>query len=46
MLTVLVVDDERQIAQIARDYLEHAGFAISPEMFMPKGHGQRSTGRW
>src|SRR4029453_6909142 len=26
MPTVLVVDDERQIAQIARDYLEHAGF--------------------
>jgi two-component system alkaline phosphatase synthesis response regulator PhoP len=28
MTTVLVVDDERQIAQIARDYLEHAGFAV------------------
>jgi len=28
MKTVLVVDDERQIAQIARDYLEHAGFAV------------------
>jgi DNA-binding response OmpR family regulator len=25
---VLVVDDERQIAQIARDYLEHAGFSV------------------
>jgi two-component system alkaline phosphatase synthesis response regulator PhoP len=28
MKTVLVVDDERQIAQIARDYLEHAGFSV------------------
>jgi DNA-binding response OmpR family regulator len=28
MKTVLVVDDERQIAEIARDYLEHAGFHI------------------
>jgi two-component system, OmpR family, alkaline phosphatase synthesis response regulator PhoP len=28
MTTILVVDDERQIAQIARDYLEHAGFAV------------------
>jgi DNA-binding response OmpR family regulator len=28
MPTVLVVDDERQIAEIARDYLEHAGFAV------------------
>ena len=28
MTTVLVVDDERQIAQIARDYLEHAGFTV------------------
>src|SRR6266542_2929882 len=28
MKTVLVVDDERQIAQIASDYLQHAGFAV------------------
>ena len=28
MSTVLVVDDEPQIAQIARDYLQHAGFAV------------------
>src|SRR5437588_7456132 len=28
MKTVLVVDDEAQIAQIARDYLQHAGFAV------------------
>ena len=28
MRTVLVVEDERQIAEIARDYLEHAGFAV------------------
>ena len=26
--TVLVVDDEQQIARIARDYLQHAGFAV------------------
>jgi DNA-binding response OmpR family regulator len=28
MKTVLVVDDEQQIAEIARDYLRHAGFAV------------------
>src|SRR4029079_15271278 len=28
MPTVLVVDDERQIATIARDYLTRAGFAV------------------
>ena len=28
MHTVLVVDDEPKIAQLARDYLEHAGFAV------------------
>jgi DNA-binding response OmpR family regulator len=28
MKTVLVVDDERKIADLARDYLEHAGFAV------------------
>jgi two-component system alkaline phosphatase synthesis response regulator PhoP len=28
MFTVLVVDDERQIAAIARDYLTRAGFAV------------------
>src|SRR5436189_4697174 len=28
MKTVLVVDDERQIATIARDYLRHAGYAV------------------
>ncbi len=28
MKTILVVDDEPKIAQIARDYLEHAGFAV------------------
>lgn len=28
MKTVLVVEDERQIAQIVRDYLQHAGFAV------------------
>ncbi len=28
MKTILVVDDETKIAQVARDYLEHAGFAV------------------
>jgi two-component system alkaline phosphatase synthesis response regulator PhoP len=28
MRSVLVVDDEREIAQIARDYLRHAGYAV------------------
>jgi DNA-binding response OmpR family regulator len=28
MQTILVVDDEPKIAQLARDYLEHAGFAV------------------
>ena len=28
MRTVLVVDDEAKIVQLARDYLEHAGFAV------------------
>ena len=28
MKTVLVVEDEQQIAQIAKDYLQHAGFAV------------------
>ena len=28
MKTVLVVDDEPKIAQLARDYLEHAGFEV------------------
>jgi two-component system alkaline phosphatase synthesis response regulator PhoP len=28
MTTVLVVDDERAIVQIARDYLEHAGYTV------------------
>ena len=28
MKTVLVVDDEPRIAQLARDYLEHAGFTV------------------
>jgi two-component system, OmpR family, alkaline phosphatase synthesis response regulator PhoP len=28
MKTVLIVDDEPKIAQLARDYLEHAGFGV------------------
>ena len=30
MRTILVVEDEPQIAGIVRDYLEHAGFAVIP----------------
>jgi DNA-binding response OmpR family regulator len=29
MKTILVVDDEPKIVQLARDYLEHAGFAVA-----------------
>jgi len=29
MKTVLVVDDEPKIVQLARDYLEHAGFSVA-----------------
>jgi DNA-binding response OmpR family regulator len=28
MKTILIVDDEQKIVQLARDYLEHAGFAV------------------
>src|SRR3989442_15359256 len=28
MKTILVVDDEPKIVELARDYLEHAGFAV------------------
>ena len=28
MKTVLVVDDEPQILQLVRDYLEHGGFSV------------------
>ena len=28
MKTILVVDDETKITQVACDYLEHAGFAV------------------
>src|SRR5258708_39799535 len=28
MQTVLVVDDEPKLARLARDYLEHAGYAV------------------
>ena len=36
MQTILVVDDEPRIAQLARDYLEHAGFAV---LTAGDGHG-------
>jgi DNA-binding response OmpR family regulator len=35
MKTILVVDDEPKIAALARDYLEHAGFAV-----LVSGNGQ------
>ena len=41
MKTILVVDDEPKIVQLARDYLEHAGFAV-----LTAGDGRpRSTRR-
>ncbi|HXX61405.1 MAG TPA: response regulator transcription factor [Candidatus Sulfotelmatobacter sp.] len=38
MQTILVVDDEPRIAQLARDYLEHAGFAV-----LTAGDGQAAV---
>jgi DNA-binding response OmpR family regulator len=38
MQTVLVVDDEPKITQLARDYLEHAGFAV-----LTSGDGQSAV---
>ena len=29
MKSILVVEDEAKIAQIARDYLEHAGYTVT-----------------
>ena len=40
MKTILVVDDEPRIAQLARDYLEHAGFAV---LAAGDGHGALAT---
>ncbi|HEY7940507.1 MAG TPA: response regulator transcription factor [Candidatus Limnocylindrales bacterium] len=40
MQTILVVDDEPRIAQLARDYLEHAGFAV---LTAGDGHGALAT---
>jgi DNA-binding response OmpR family regulator len=37
MKTILVVDDEAKIVQIARDYLEHAGFTV-----LTAGDGKRA----
>ena len=43
MRTILVVDDEPRIVQIARDYLERSGFAV-----LSAGHGEAAvaTARW
>src|SRR6476659_1209357 len=42
MKTILVVDDEPKIVQLARDYLEHAGFAV---LTAGDGPGANATAR-
>src|SRR5215831_11569768 len=37
MATVLVIDDERRVAEIARDYLRHAGFTVLTAADGPEG---------
>ena len=44
MKTILVVDDEPKIVQLARDYLEHAGFAVITASDGPTAlHAARSS---
>jgi len=44
MKTILVVDDEPKIVQLARDYLEHAGFAVLTAADGPTAlHAARSS---
>jgi DNA-binding response OmpR family regulator len=44
MKTILVVDDEPKIVQLARDYLEHAGFAVITAADGPTAlHAARSS---
>jgi two-component system alkaline phosphatase synthesis response regulator PhoP len=44
MKTILVVDDEPKIVQLARDYLEHAGFAVLTATDGPTAlHAARSS---
>ena len=44
MKTILVVDDELKIVQLARDYLEHAGFAVLTASDGPAAlHAARSS---
>ena len=44
MKTILVVDDEPKIVQLARDYLEHAGFAVLAASDGPTAlHAARSS---
>ena len=43
MKTILVVDDEPKIVQLARDYLEHAGFAVLTAADGPAGARRRSA---
>jgi DNA-binding response OmpR family regulator len=44
MKTILVVDDEPKIVQLARDYLEHAGFAVLTAFDGPAAlHAARSS---
>ncbi len=44
MKTILIVDDEPKIVQLARDYLEHAGFAVLTAYDGPAAlHAARSS---
>src|SRR5512135_1197545 len=44
MKTILVVDDEPKIVQLARDYLEHAGFTVLTAADGPAAlHAARSS---
>ena len=40
--TVLVVDDAPDIVRLARDYLEHAGFAVLTAARRPRGDPARA----
>lgn len=41
MKTILLVDDEPKIVQVARDYLEHSGFAV-----LTASDGKSALGMW
>src|SRR6478672_174230 len=44
MTTILVVDDEPRIVQLARDYLEHAGFDVATAADGPAALAAARTG--